>query len=212
MRAMGLAGRDPRQAGPNHDQRQGGAVPAGSRQSPVPGAERRMRCGSRISPMSRPGPASSMSPSSSTPMLGASSAGGSHEPRMPASCSMRWSRPSMSGGRCIAAGSCTTATGAANTSRSNTPSAWRRPASSRRSAASATVYDNALAETINGLYKAEVIHRRGPWRTFEAVEFATLGMGRLVQQSPAAGADRQHPAGRSRATLLRQAGATAMAA
>jgi transposase InsO family protein len=35
-------------------------------------------------------------------------------------------------------------------------------------------YDNALAETINGLYKAEVIHRRGPWRSIEAVEFATL--------------------------------------
>ena len=35
-------------------------------------------------------------------------------------------------------------------------------------------YDNALAETINGLYKAEVIHRRGPWRSMEAVEFATL--------------------------------------
>jgi putative transposase len=35
-------------------------------------------------------------------------------------------------------------------------------------------YANALAETINGLYKAEVIHRRGPWRNFEAVEFATL--------------------------------------
>ncbi len=35
-------------------------------------------------------------------------------------------------------------------------------------------YDNALAETINGLYKAEVIHRRGPWRNFEAVEFAKL--------------------------------------
>ena len=35
-------------------------------------------------------------------------------------------------------------------------------------------YDNALAETINGLYKAEVIHRRGPWRSFEAVEFTTL--------------------------------------
>ena len=33
---------------------------------------------------------------------------------------------------------------------------------------------NALAETVNGLYKAEVIHRRGPWRSFEAVEFATL--------------------------------------
>ena len=35
-------------------------------------------------------------------------------------------------------------------------------------------YDNALAETVNGLYKAEVIHRRGPWRSFEAIEFATL--------------------------------------
>jgi putative transposase len=35
-------------------------------------------------------------------------------------------------------------------------------------------YDNALAETINGLYEAEVIHRRGPWRSYEAVEFATL--------------------------------------
>jgi transposase InsO family protein len=35
-------------------------------------------------------------------------------------------------------------------------------------------YDNALAETINGLYKAELIHRRGPWRTAAAVETATL--------------------------------------
>ena len=35
-------------------------------------------------------------------------------------------------------------------------------------------YDNALAETINGLFKAEVIWRKGPWRTVEAVEFAVL--------------------------------------
>lgn len=35
-------------------------------------------------------------------------------------------------------------------------------------------YDNALAETINGLYKAEVIHRRGPWKSRESVELATL--------------------------------------
>ncbi len=35
-------------------------------------------------------------------------------------------------------------------------------------------YDNALAETINGLYKAEVIHRRSSWRSFEEVELATL--------------------------------------
>ena len=35
-------------------------------------------------------------------------------------------------------------------------------------------YHNALAVLINGLYKAKVIHRRGPWRSFEAVEYATL--------------------------------------
>ena len=35
-------------------------------------------------------------------------------------------------------------------------------------------YDNALAETINGLYKAELIHRRCPWKTRESVELATL--------------------------------------
>jgi transposase InsO family protein len=35
-------------------------------------------------------------------------------------------------------------------------------------------YDNALAETINGLYKAELIHRRAPWKSFEAVELASL--------------------------------------
>ena len=34
-------------------------------------------------------------------------------------------------------------------------------------------YDNALAETINGLFKTEVINRRGPWRCLEDVEFAT---------------------------------------
>jgi putative transposase len=35
-------------------------------------------------------------------------------------------------------------------------------------------YDNALAETVIGLFKTEVIHRRGPWRSIETVEFATL--------------------------------------
>ena len=35
-------------------------------------------------------------------------------------------------------------------------------------------YDNALAETIIGLFKTEVIHHRGPWRHLEAVEYATL--------------------------------------
>ncbi len=35
-------------------------------------------------------------------------------------------------------------------------------------------YDNVLVETINGLYKAELIHRRGPWKSRESVELATL--------------------------------------
>ena len=35
-------------------------------------------------------------------------------------------------------------------------------------------FDNALAETVIGLFKTEVIRRRGPWRSLEAVEYATL--------------------------------------
>ena len=35
-------------------------------------------------------------------------------------------------------------------------------------------YDNALAESVIGLFKTEVIRRQGPWRSLEAVEFATL--------------------------------------
>lgn len=35
-------------------------------------------------------------------------------------------------------------------------------------------YDNALAETIIGLFKTEVIYHRGPWQHVDAVEYATL--------------------------------------
>lgn len=35
-------------------------------------------------------------------------------------------------------------------------------------------FDNALAESVIALYKTEVIRRQGPWRSLEAVEFATL--------------------------------------
>ena len=35
-------------------------------------------------------------------------------------------------------------------------------------------YDKALVETINGLYKTELIHRRAPWKTKESLELATL--------------------------------------
>ena len=55
--------------------------------------------------------------------------------------------------------------------------------------------------------KAEIIHRRGPWRSLEAFEFATLEWNGPVQQPAALGAHRQHPAGRSRGTLLRHTAA-----
>src|SRR3546814_11445526 len=66
--------------------------------------------------------------------------------------------------------------------RSSTASAWPRPASSRPWAASAIPEpapgldprDNALAETVIGLYKTEVIPRRGPRRSVTAVAIATL--------------------------------------
>ena len=57
---------------------------------------------------------------------------------------------------------------------SATPSASPRPASSPPSAASATATTTRSPRRSIGLFKAEVIHRRGPWRSFEAVEFATL--------------------------------------
>ena len=63
-------------------------------------------------------------------------------------------------------------------------------------------YDNALAETVIGLFKTEVIRLKGPWRHLEAVEFATLDVGRLVQHAAVARADRLHPAGRVRSALL----------
>ena len=59
-------------------------------------------------------------------------------------------------------------------SRSNTASAWPTPGSEPSVGSVGDSYDNALAGTMIGLYKAEVIHSRGPWRGFEAVEFATL--------------------------------------
>jgi putative transposase len=55
-------------------------------------------------------------------------------------------------------------------------------------------YDNALAETINGLYKTELIHRQS-WKSREAVELATLAWLDLLQPPAAAGADRQRAPG-----------------
>jgi transposase InsO family protein len=60
-------------------------------------------------------------------------------------------------------------------------------------------HDNALAETINGLYKAEVIRPNGPWRNIEEVD-ATREWVDWFNNRPA-GADRQHSAGRVRSDV-----------
>jgi|GEM_PF-5746737 len=54
-------------------------------------------------------------------------------------------------------------------------------------------YDNAVAKTINGLHKATVIWKQGPWRSREAAEHATAHLGSLVQHEAAARADRLPP-------------------
>ena len=69
----------------------------------------------------------------------------------------------------------TMATGAGSACPFATRNAPSRPASGPPSAASGTgSYDTALAETAIGRSEAEVVRRRGPWRTMGAVEFAAL--------------------------------------
>ena len=60
-----------------------------------------------------------------------------------------------------------------STRRSGSPSGSPKRGSNPRSERSASSYDNALAETINGLYKTELIKPRKPWRTIDEVEYAT---------------------------------------
>src|SRR3954452_21153454 len=69
-------------------------------------------------------------------------------------------------------------------------------------------YDNALAETINGLFKAEMIHRRGPWRSAEAVEFATLEWVDWFNNRRLLEPIGNIPPAEVRTTLLRHAGTT----
>jgi transposase InsO family protein len=105
------------------------------------------------------------------PLPAASSAGGSAERPMPGLFSMPSNRPFISAGR--------RGPGASLGSRIaiSVHRYTERLAEAGIEPSVGSVgdsYDNALAETINGLFKAEVIHRRGPWRSFEAVEYATL--------------------------------------
>ena len=72
-------------------------------------------------------------------------------------------------------------------------------------------YDNALAETINGLYEAESIHRRGPWRSFGAVEYATLEWVDWFNNRRLLEPIGNNPARRSRGPILHHAGRRLMA-
>ena len=83
-----------------------------------------------------------------------------------------------------------------------TPSVWptNRPSTSVGSKGDS--FDNALAETVNGLYKTELIHRRGPWKTMEQLELATGGLGQLVERASPTRGLWLRPAGRVRGELL----------
>jgi putative transposase len=65
-------------------------------------------------------------------------------------------------------------------------------------------YDNALAEAVNGLYKAELIGRRGPWRTAEQVELATLAWVQWWNQRRLHGAIGDIPPAEYEASYYRQ--------
>lgn len=93
---------------------------------------------------------------------------------------MRWNRR-FSLASLSLSGWFTTATGARNICRFATASGWVRPVSSRRWYTDDT-YDNALAETINRLYKTELIHKRGPWKSIES-GVGKAEIGDLVQSS-----------------------------
>jgi hypothetical protein len=63
-------------------------------------------------------------------------------------------------------------------------------------------YDNALAESIIGLYKTELIYRHGPWKGLEDVELATLTYIDWFKQPPDPRTDRRHPTRRIRSQPL----------
>src|ERR1700733_7129269 len=92
---------------------------------------------------------------------------------MPASSWTLWNRLFMIGRPCKEAGSSTTSIEAAQCV-SIRYTARLAEAGVEPSVGSVGDSYDALAETINGLYTAEVTHRCGPWRSCEAVEFATL--------------------------------------
>ena len=166
MRHMGLQGVDARQGGAHDGQRQGSAVPAGPGQPAVPGAAaeravglglhlRRDLAGLRLRGLRhrrvRPAHRRLAGVAHGARRLRARCAGAGAA-RAPA-------RPR-------AAASSITAIAGRNTSAIRYTERLAEAGIEPSVGSVGDSYDNALAETINGLYKTEVIHRRGPWRTW----------------------------------------------
>ena len=63
-------------------------------------------------------------------------------------------------------------------------------------------YDNALAESVIGLFKTEVIRRKGPWQPSRGGGIRDARVGGLVQSPPVARTDWLHAAGRIRSAVL----------
>jgi putative transposase len=132
----------------------------------------RMNSGSPISHTSRPGRGSSTWLSSSMSFLVASSAGASL-----ARCTPIWSWMHSSRRCGLVLRSrvwCTTATGAGEYLSIRYSERLAEAGIDPSEGSVGDSYDNALAESIIGLYKSEVIDRRGPWRNLDDVEYATL--------------------------------------
>jgi hypothetical protein len=150
--------------------------------------------------MSRPSRTSSTSPSSLTPLPGASSAGGCRAQHGRTSYSTRSSRRCVIAARSAKAAWCTTAIAACNTSRSATPSACSKLASSLRQRR------RQLRQRARRNHQRPVQDRGNP--PARPVAQCRDGgvryprMGRLVQQSSLARTDRKYPSGRSRSALL----------
>jgi putative transposase len=106
-------------------------------------------------------------------MLAGSWAGGPAALRMQTSFWMPWNKPYTSAGSSAGMHSSIIPIAAVSMFPSSTRTGWPSPALSLLSAAS-EILTTRLSATINGLNKAELIHGRRPWRSFEAVEFPAL--------------------------------------
>ena len=154
----------------------GAAAAAGSGQAGLHRRRRRTSCGWSTSPTCRPGRAW-RSPRSSPTCSPAASSAGAPRPRCRPSCRStrwRWRCGPAAAPASPSPGWCTTPTPGPNTPRSATPTGSPTPARVASIGSVGDSYDNALAESVIGLYKTECVRHEGPWRGVDDLELATL--------------------------------------